>query len=195
MSHSGLTRPGRARAQPGRGSLQPPAASRCSARSSLRAPSRGDPPRTRCRAFRCEMTLGPTRPTWRRKLPGRVSRPPWGRSSPTSWVCRSTACLSCAETPLGYRMAWASCDSRPRRFARKRWLEPPCGCFGASERSEQCAVVSALAIVNLGVKVGVQDVHRQVHQHEARRDEQHSRLNHRVVALGDPIQDKRAESR
>jgi EmrB/QacA subfamily drug resistance transporter len=31
---------------PGRGSLRPPAASRCSARASLRAPSRGDPPRT-----------------------------------------------------------------------------------------------------------------------------------------------------
>src|SRR5262252_5519142 len=29
---------------PGRGSLRPPAASRCSARASLRAPSRGDPP-------------------------------------------------------------------------------------------------------------------------------------------------------
>jgi hypothetical protein len=43
------TEPGRGRLQPatrpGRGSLQPPAASRCSARSSLRAPSRGDPPR------------------------------------------------------------------------------------------------------------------------------------------------------
>src|SRR6202022_1536772 len=32
----------------GRGSLRPPAASRCSARTSLRAPFRGDPPR---RAF------------------------------------------------------------------------------------------------------------------------------------------------
>jgi len=46
-----LIRPGRTRTCPGRGSLQPPAASRCSARSSLRAPSRGDPPRRADRAL------------------------------------------------------------------------------------------------------------------------------------------------
>src|SRR2546421_12790381 len=39
----------RSRRGSGGGSRGPPAASRCSARSSLRAPSRGDPPRTSCR--------------------------------------------------------------------------------------------------------------------------------------------------
>src|SRR5258708_7357635 len=53
----------------------------------------------------------------------------------------------------------------------------------------------ALTIVNLGIQVGVQDVHRQVDQHEAGGDEQHARLNDRVVTLGDAIQDQRPESR
>ena len=46
-----------------------------------------------------------------------------------------------------------------------------------------------------GVEVGVQHVDDQVHQHEARRDEQHAGLDDRVVALHDPVQDQRPDAR
>ena len=56
---------------PGRGSLRPPAASRCCARASLRAPSRGDPPLKYLRSGYVRKSSG-----WRLAAPSVVGRAP-----------------------------------------------------------------------------------------------------------------------
>jgi len=104
---------------PGRGSLRPPAASRCSARSSLRAPSRGDPPHgTRCGSgepaaprrqsllrsqARCAllpaatprlMGLRPVVPPRFRAGRPWTGLPPDCRSQiPNRWACNESSCL------------------------------------------------------------------------------------------------------
>ena len=89
-----------------------------SADSALRAISNA-PPGARARKVRSgSIGMAISRSSSAPNPPGRATRPPMRRSSPSISTCRLSASRSCRATPIGFRPATAQADRDPSRSAR-----------------------------------------------------------------------------